>query len=97
MEEILRTSLLGLFFGTFGTTLGGIIGINFKNPSNKILSFILSLASGLMIAVVCFELVPEATNISNIPTVILGIIAGIIMMIFCDIFVEKKFNNKKIR
>ena len=27
MEEILRTSLLGLFFGTFGTTLGGIIGI----------------------------------------------------------------------
>jgi ZIP family zinc transporter len=61
MEEILRTSLLGLFFGTFGTTLGGIIGINFKNPSNKILSFILSLASGLMIAVVCFELVPEAT------------------------------------
>ena len=82
MEEILRTSLLGLFFGTFGTTLGGIIGINFKNPSNKILSFILSLASGLMIAVVCFELVPEATNISNIPTAILGIIAGIIMMIF---------------
>ena len=97
MEEILRTSLLGLFFGTFGTTLGGIIGINFKNPSNKILSFILSLASGLMIAVVCFELVPEATNISNIPTAILGIIAGIIMMIFCDIFVEKKFNNKKIK
>ena len=97
MEEILRTSLLGLFFGTFGTTLGGIIGINFKNQSNKILSFILSLASGLMIAVVCFELVPEATNISNIPTAILGIIAGIIMMIFCDIFVEKKFNNKKIK
>ena len=93
MEEILRTSLLGLFFGTFGTTLGGIIGINFKNPSNKILSFILSLASGLMIAVVCFELVPEATNISNIPTAILGIIAGIIMMIFCDIFVEKKGNS----
>ena len=28
---------------------------------------------------------------------ILGIIAGIIMMIFCDIFVEKKFNNKKIK
>ena len=86
MNEILKTTLLGLFFGTFGTTLGGIIGINFKNPSNKILSFILSLASGLMIAVVCFELVPEATNISNIPTAILGIIAGIIMMIFCDIF-----------
>lgn len=97
MENIIITSLLGLFFGTFGTTLGGIIGVNFKNPSNKVLSFILSLASGLMIAVVCFELVPESANISKISTVILGIILGITMMIFCDVFVEKKFNNKKIK
>ena len=26
MSEILKTTLLGLFFGTFGTTIGGIIG-----------------------------------------------------------------------
>ena len=45
MEYLLKTTLIGLFFGTFGTTLGGIIGITFKNTSNKFLSFILSLAS----------------------------------------------------
>lgn len=96
MNEILKTSLLGLFFGTFGTTLGGIIGINFKNPTNKLLSFILSLAAGLMIAVVCFELVPEAANISGIGVTIIGIIAGICMMVYCDIRVKKSFENKKI-
>lgn len=97
MEGIIKTTLLGLFFGTFGTTLGGIIGINFKNPSNKVLSFILSLASGLMIAVVCFELVPEASEISNIGTIITGIIMGIIVMIFCDIVIKNKFKSKKIK
>lgn len=45
MEYLLKTTLIGLFFGTFGTTLGGIIGVTFKNTSNKFLSFILSMAS----------------------------------------------------
>lgn len=45
MSYLLKTTLIGLFFGTFGTTLGGILGITFKNTSNKFLSFILSLAS----------------------------------------------------
>lgn len=45
MNEILKTTILGLFFGTFGTTLGGIIGIVMEKNSNKFLSFILSFAS----------------------------------------------------
>ena len=43
--EILKTTIIGLFFGTFGTTLGGIIGVVIKKNSNKFLSFILSFAS----------------------------------------------------
>ena len=45
LETIIKTTLIGLFFGTFGTTLGGIIGVKLKRSSNKFLSFILSLAS----------------------------------------------------
>ena len=93
MNEILKTTLLGLFFGTFGTTLGGIIGVIIKKNSNKFLSFILSFASGLMMAVICFDLIPEALEISEIINVIIGIIVGVIAMIFCDLLVEKKFNN----
>lgn len=93
MNEILKATLIGLFFGTFGTTIGGIIGIKFKNPTKKFLSFILAFASGLMMAIVCFDLLPEAFNLSTLPTVFLAILLGIIAMIFCDLLVDKKFNS----
>lgn len=95
MSEIFKTTLLGLFFGTFGTTIGGIIGVILKKQSNKFLSFILSFASGLMMAIICFDLIPEALNISSISKAALGIIIGIIIMIFCDLLVQKKFNVDK--
>ena len=93
MENLIKTTLLGLFFGTFGTTIGGLIGVTFNKCSNRFLSFIISLASGLMTAIVCFELIPEALEISNILTVLFGITTGIMLMIICDIIVEKKFNK----
>lgn len=87
---MLKISLLGLFFGTIGTTLGGLIGIFTKRNSNKFLSVILSFASGLMLAVVCFDLIPEALKVASIYTVLLGVILGIATMIGCDILVNKK-------
>lgn len=95
MSEILKTTLLGLFFGTFGTTIGGILGIIIKRNSNKFLSFILSFASGLMMSIICFDLIPEALSISSIYSVILGILIGIVSMIFCDIVVQNKFAQKE--
>ena len=96
MCEILKTTLIGLFFGTFGTTIGGIIGVSFKRTSNRFLSTILSFASGLMLAIICFDLIPEAMEISNLFSILSGIIIGIIAMIFCDILVQKKFNNNSL-
>lgn len=95
MSEILKTTLLGLFFGTFGTTIGGLLGIFIKKNSNKFLSFILSFASGLMMSIICFDLIPEALEISSIYSCILGILIGIATMIFCDIIVQNKFNKKE--
>ena len=95
MNDLLRVTLLGLFFGTFGTTLGGIIGVVLRKPSQKFLSFILSFASGLMTSIVSFDLIPEALNISKVTSVILGILLGIICMLICNQIVDKKFNNSK--
>lgn len=92
MNEILKTTLLGLLFGTFGTTIGGIIGVTFKNTSNKFLSFILSFASGLMISIVCFDLIPEALAITNLANIFLGLFLGVAGMIVCDVLVERKFS-----
>ena len=95
MEELISVTLIGLFFGTFGTTLGGLIGISLKGTSKKFLSFILALASGLMMSIVCFDLIPEALEITNITNTLLGILLGIITMIFCNILVEKKLQTNK--
>ena len=99
MYDLLKVTMLGLFFGTFGTTLGGIIGVRFQNPSNKILSFILSLAGGLMTSILSFDLIPEALKIASITNVILGIALGIFCMIVCNYLVDKKFteNSQMLR
>ncbi len=47
-----------------------------------------------MMAVVCFDLVPEALKIGTIYNTIIGIFLGIAIMIYCDILVERKFNSK---
>lgn len=93
MSAILKTTLIGLFFGTFGTTIGGILGIFLKTKSQKLLSFILAFASGLMTSIVCFDLIPEALEITTIANCIIGILFGIVSMIVCDILVEKKFTT----
>lgn len=94
--DIIKTSLNGLFFGTIGTLVGGLIGTSLNNISNKFLSFILSFSSGLMLSIICFDLIPEAANLSNISTILLGIILGAFIMIVCDITVNNKLNKKKL-
>ncbi|MBQ3414051.1 MAG: ZIP family metal transporter [Clostridia bacterium] len=91
--EILKTFILGLFFGTFGTTLGGVIGVVINRNSKRFISFVLSFASGLMMSIICFDLIPEAFKISNLALVIIGIILGIICMIMCDNIVKTKFST----
>ena len=63
MVEILRTTFVGLFFGMFGTTIGGVLGSLFDINSNRKLSFILEFSAGLMLSIICFELIPESLKI----------------------------------
>lgn len=96
MNNIFQTTILGLFFGTFGTTLGGIIGVCFKNTSNKFISFILSFASGLMMSIICFDLIPEALEITNVLSVIIVVVIGVTAMIFCNLLVQKNFKYNSV-
>ena len=81
--------------GGAGTTIGGLIGVNLKSNSNKFFGFILSFASGLMMAIICFDLLPEAMEIASLAVILLGILLGIFTMIICDTRVKEKFSNKK--
>ncbi len=94
MVEIVKIMFIGLFFGTCGTLLGGIIGIQFKSASNRFLSFMLAIASGLMMAIVTLDLIPESLEYGNIYIVLAGIFFGILLIIFCDSMIEKEVNKK---
>ena len=92
MSYLFKTTLIGLFFGTFGTTLGGIIGVCLSGTSNKFLSIVLSFASGLMLSIVCFDLIPESMELTSILNTVVGVICGVICMMTCDVLVNKKFS-----
>lgn len=95
MNNISEITMYGLFFGMVGTTLGGVLGAIFKVKSNKFLSFILEFAAGLMTAVICFDLIPEALEIVSITLCIFGVLLGVISMIFCDKLVNKVYSKKE--
>lgn len=48
--------------GVGGTGIGGLIGALFKRDSEKSVSLLLSFAAGIMLSVVCFDLLHEAVT-----------------------------------
>ncbi len=95
MENLFNITGLGMIFGMIGTTLGGIVGANIKFKTNKVVGFVLEFAAGLMTAVVCFDLIPEALILGSLNIVLIGIFLGIIGMIFCENVVNDVTERKK--
>ena len=92
MNTISLISLYGLLFGLLGTTLGGIIGIIINPKSKNYLNYILSFTSGLMLSIICFELVPESILNAHILYTIIGLLVGIIFMYIINLITNKEFN-----
>lgn len=62
MVSVTDILLIALIAGVGGTGLGGAIGSLFKNGSNRLISMLLSLTGGVMVAIVCFELLTESVE-----------------------------------
>lgn len=75
--------IIGIFSAVvslIGTMVGCLIGISLKNPSNKFLGTLLSVATGIIIAIIFLELMPEALHNMGFPSVLLAIVIGIILI-----------------
>jgi len=90
VEHIIKIAIVGLISGITGTGIGGLIAffVN-KNISNRLLSSILEFSAGLMTAVVCFELIPEAVKIAGLNLTMIGVVSGILVIIIVDDFVKQ--------
>ena len=43
-----------------------------------------------MMAIICFDLVPEAIGMAGLVNTIIGTLCGVIIMLFCDSFIKKR-------
>ena len=91
---VLATLLLTTFLaGVIGTGLGGLIGALLQKDSNRTVSLLLSFAGGVMLAVVCFDLVVEAIETQvGIYTVIGSVALGVAVIYFLNWLIARKTN-----
>lgn len=77
--------------GVVGTGLGGIVGALFRKDSNKVVSILLSFAGGVMISIVCFDLILEAIGTgTGVWVVLLGLCAGIAIVYGLNAIIDRK-------
>ena len=86
---ILTTAIAGVG----GTGLGGLVGAMLQKDSRKIVSLLLSFAAGVMLSVVCFDLVTEAIETqSGVATVAGAIALGVAVTYLLNYLIDRKTN-----
>lgn len=97
MEHIWLLIKVTALAGIGGTGLGGVIGALFKKDSVRTASLLLSFAGGVMISIVCFELITSAleTNV-GVFTVSGAIAMGVTMVYLLNLFIDR-ITNKEVK
>ena len=89
---LLATTLAGVV----GTGLGGLIGALLQKDSSRMVSLLLSFAGGVMLSVVCFDLVTEAIETTVGIYVVIGAVAfGVLITFFLNWLIDR-FANPEV-
>ena len=90
VETLVITTALA---GVGGTGLGGLIGAMLQKDSKRTVSLLLSFAGGVMLSVVCFDLVTEAIETEvGIFTVIGAIALGVAVIYLLNYLIDRRTN-----
>ena len=93
MDVIGTLLLTTAIAGVVGTGLGGLVGALLQKDSNRVVSLLLSFAGGVMVSVVCFDLVTEAIETEvGIMTVIAAIAIGVAVTYLLNYLIDRKTN-----
>jgi len=82
--------------GVAGTGLGGLFTALFGARTEKMISIFLSLAGGVMTSIVCFELIPEAVLHANMAVTVVGLAAGVGMVLGLNNLLDKISDAKAL-
>ena len=91
---VLETLILTTFLaGVAGTGLGGLIGALLQKNSNRAVSLLLSFAGGVMLGVVCFDLIVEAIEAqAGLLWVAFSVALGVGVTFFLNYLIDRKTN-----
>ncbi len=79
--------------GVVGTGVGGLVGALLQKDSNRMVSLLLSFAGGVMLSVVCFDLVVEAIETqAGLAVVIAAVAAGVGITYLLNWLIDRKTN-----
>lgn len=100
--DYLVIALITFISGVVGTGLGGVVGAVMKRDSNKIVSLLLSFAAGIMLAVVCFDLMSQPIEMMKAGTmpkltpliVVAAVVVGYGVVYALNFFIDKKTNHE---
>ena len=97
MDAFLTVTLMTLIAGVGGTGLGGILGALVRTESNRIVSLLLSATSGVMISIVCFELMVESLEAAQsvfsdgaVFVVCIAVLVGLAVVFLLNWLIDKR-------
>ena len=95
MEVITTLILTTAIAGVAGTGLGGLIGALLQKDSNRTVSLLLSFAGGVMLSVVCFDLITESIETGvGVLTVIAAIAIGVLVIYLLNDIIDNHANQE---
>lgn len=98
MENLGWVVLVTFIAGVVGTGLGGLIGSFTKKDSHKVTSLFLAFAAGVMLAIVCFDLLSEAIEpIKGGDLVSPFLVIGFTFLGYIIVFLLNKLIDKKLK
>lgn len=100
--EYLAIIIITFISGVIGTGLGGVVGAVLKRDSGKIVSLLLSFAAGIMLAVVCFDLMSEPIDMMNkgelpplTPLIVAAaVLVGYAVVYLLNLLIDKRTNHE---
>lgn len=92
MLDLWIITAYGFFVGVVGTGLGGLASLFIWN-TDRVLSFLLGITGGFMLFIVTFHLLPEAFILGSYYPSIIGIVCGILLVIYIESNISPKSDN----
>lgn len=85
MYNIIIITIIGTLVCGVGTTFGAVLATCFRKTNTLIMSIIISIAGGLMLSIVTFDLIPEAILKGGLNYTLIGIFIGILFVTIIDL------------